>query len=586
MSRKSFSFRLSSSPLRALFVMVALLGTFALLRGPVAAAPAPDQTPVGLPLSVDAGEPPQLFQANLSGAKEVPPVMSWATGRAVLALSDDMTTLYWRILVDDITNITASHIHEGAPGENGPVIFPLFDGTGDFGPNDPVSGSITLDASQLETLLAGNYYVNVHTTDHPAGEIRGQIEGFTPQASFNALLEGNNEVPPVTTDALGVARFTLANNDTLEFEVEVTEIQDITASHIHKGRPGENGPVILTLFDGTDTFDPDHPIDGTLTLDAENLVDLLTGFYYVNVHTTAHPGGEIRGQIGGARLFDAALSGSEEVPPVTTNASGRAVLSLTADTSTLFWRVLVDDITNITASHIHEGAPGENGPVIFPLFDGTGPFGPDDPISGSFTLTADQLFTLMAGNYYVNVHTTQNPGGEIRGQIGDLEPPTHFVANLSGDNEVPPVETDASGTAHLTLNPLLDILHYHVMVSDIMNITASHIHKGPSGENGPVIFPLYDGTGIFNPDHPVGGALLLNAENLVDLLTNFYYVNVHTTAHPGGEIRGQIVEEAEPTALTLGTFRTATSRANLPWALATASLLALAGASLAWRRQR
>ena len=48
-------------------------------------------------------------------------------------------------------------------------------------------------------------------------------------------------------------------------------------------------------------FDAAHPISGVITLTAPNLVDLLTGYYYVNVHTTANPGGEIRGQIGGAR---------------------------------------------------------------------------------------------------------------------------------------------------------------------------------------------------------------------------------------------------------------------------------------------
>ena len=76
--------------------------------------------------------------------------------------------------------------------------------------------------------------------------------------------------------------------------------------------------------------------------------------------------------------------------------------------------------------------------------------------------------------------------------------------------------------------------------SDIANVTASHIHRGRSGVNGPVVFPLYTGTGAFDPNTPVGGGIMLSAENLVDLLTGYYYVNVHTTAFPGGEIRGQI----------------------------------------------
>jgi hypothetical protein len=92
-------------------------------------------------------------------------------------------------------------------------------------------------------------------------------------------------------------------------------------------------------------------------------------------------------------------------------------------------------------------------------------------------------------------------------------------------------------------------LHYYVSVGDINDITASHIHLGPSGQNGPVLFPLFSGSGMFDPDHPVGSGVMLNAENLVDLLTGYYYVNVHTTDNPAGEIRGQIGRQMRPVYL-------------------------------------
>jgi hypothetical protein len=115
------------------------------------------------------------------------------------------------------------------------------------------------------------------------------------------------------------------------------------------------------------------------------------------------------------------------------------------------------------------------------------------------------------------------------------------VARLTGDQEVPPVVTEASGTARFTLDEGRGTLHFRVDVADIDNVTASHIHKAPVGVNGPIVFPLFlpvDGT--FDADNPIGGGGMPNAEALVDLLTGYHYTNVHTTDYPNGEIRGQI----------------------------------------------
>ncbi len=107
-----------------------------------------------------------------------------------------------------------------------------------------------------------------------------------------------------------------------------------------------------------------------------------------------------------------ALSGANEVPPVTTTASGTAKVTIKDDRSVKV-EVTVSGMTP-TASHIHMGAVGVNGPVIVP-FTKTG----DNTFASSpdAKLTEEQYAAYKAGNLYVNVHSAKNPGGEIRGQI-------------------------------------------------------------------------------------------------------------------------------------------------------------------------
>jgi hypothetical protein len=195
--------------------------------------------------------------------------------------------------------VTAAHIHRAPVGENGPVVFPLFTGgPPPFDPDNPVSGSVAVSDADLFDLISGRYYVNVHTSHLPAGEIRGQVWAEEARDHYMADLEGDQEVPPVPTDATGEGHFTLDRLNGFHYFVEIEDIDNVTASHIHKAPVGVNGPVIFPLFTGgPPPFDPDNPVGSGVWLSAENLVDLLTGYYYVNVHSSDYPAGEIRGQI-------------------------------------------------------------------------------------------------------------------------------------------------------------------------------------------------------------------------------------------------------------------------------------------------
>jgi hypothetical protein len=105
------------------------------------------------------------------------------------------------------------------------------------------------------------------------------------------------------------------------------------------------------------------------------------------------------------------LSGAEEAPPVTSAGAGAGVFVIGTDRS-ITGSVTTTGIAG-TAAHIHEAAPGKNGPVVIPLTKS----GDTYAVPAGSTLTVEQYATFQAGNLYVNVHTAANPNGELRGQL-------------------------------------------------------------------------------------------------------------------------------------------------------------------------
>ena len=106
------------------------------------------------------------------------------------------------------------------------------------------------------------------------------------------------------------------------------------------------------------------------------------------------------------------LSGAQEVPPVSTSASGSGTITVIMDRS-VSGSVTTAGVAG-TAAHIHLAAPGQNGPVIVPL-NKTGDNVWSVPPGIRFNDAQYEAFKL--GNLYVNVHSAANPGGEIRGQV-------------------------------------------------------------------------------------------------------------------------------------------------------------------------
>ena len=121
------------------------------------------------------------------------------------------------------------------------------------------------------------------------------------------------------------------------------------------------------------------------------------------------------GGMGGGGITEktsAALTGAQEVPPVSTSASGRSTISVASD-RTVSGAVIVTGMEP-TAAHIHQGAMGANGPVIVPLAK-TAPM--TFSVPASTKLSDAQYAALKQGNLYINVHSAAHPGGEIRLQM-------------------------------------------------------------------------------------------------------------------------------------------------------------------------
>ncbi|HEX9656533.1 MAG TPA: CHRD domain-containing protein [Bacteroidota bacterium] len=382
------------------------------------------------------------------------------------------------------------------------------------------------------------------------------------QIHFTATLDGTQEVPPVVTTASGTGSFTLSDDFTqLKWVVSYQGLSGtLTAGgHFHVGQIGVNGPVVKNIASGGDPAS--NTISGTWTssdatqpLTPALVESLLTGRMYVNFHTAANPGGEIRGQVNLATSlhFTANLTGAQENPPITTTAGGTGSFVLNPQRTEVQWVVTYRDLSGtLTAGgHFHVADSGRNGPIVKNIASGGDPA--SNTISGvwastdvSQPLTPALVDSLIVGKLYVNFHTATNPGGQIRGQVkrrGGIG----FTARYSGQQENPPVATNGSGTGAFSLNAARTELSYDITYINLSGTLSAggHFHSADSGRNGPVVRNIASGgdpasntlSGVWRSSdtQPLTQTLLDS------LLTGRIYTNFHTTANPGGEIRGQL----------------------------------------------
>ncbi|HKO56268.1 MAG TPA: CHRD domain-containing protein [Thermoanaerobaculia bacterium] len=597
-----------------------------------------------------------LFVFHLSGDQEVPPVSTPERG-GCMGRFDAAASELSLICTHDVAFATIMHIHRGAPGVNGPIVFDL--GT----PTSPVIATWSgMTPADVADLMAGNLYVNIHTAGRPGGAIRGQILPRTVDTiAFTA--DASQVVPPGTGPATANCTADLSNAAT-SLAIDCTHnLASAVAAHVHQAPRGANGPIAFTFPS------PASPLSANMPMTPRLVADFAAYFLYLDIHGPAASEGsapnEIRGQIapplvvpttgtirirkatspaggagftftetvtnggftlndGGERVFtgvpagtytvtegtmagwsltDVAcgdndsttnpaartatvnlqanesvtctftnlqsvaaptqfvfhLSGDQEVPPTGSTARGGCYGQLDTVARRLSL-VCTHNVVGPTTMHIHNGAPGINGPVVFDLGD------PISPVEATWNMSAAQMSDLLAGNYYVNIHTSGRPNGEIRGQmLTRTRDALSFTANAA--QEVPPTDSAATGNCFADLSDNAASLFVQC-THNVASPTAIHLHDAPPGVDGPVIFDL-----------PVASSFSGNApltpRLVADFAAGFLYVNIHSPNYPEGEIRGQIIGPAAAPVATVPTLG--------QWA---SVMLALMLAAVAWLRMK
>jgi hypothetical protein len=349
-----------------------------------------------------------------------------------------------------------------------------------------------------------------------------------------ATLIADQEVqtPPIVSGAIGTGTLTIDRSNKAMSGSVVLDGVTATLAHVHAGVVGANGGVQQPLNEGP---------AGTWSVPAQTfatdamLASFLANGLYFNAHSAANTNGEIRGQIG-LEVFFANLTGTQEVqtPAIVTAATGAASAVLDPVTKVLSGSIQTAGLTG-TVAHVHTGAVGANGGILVALTENPGGSG-HWLIPANTILTDPQITTLRTGGLYYNVHSAAHAAGEIRGQIGRKV----RYANLNAAQEVqtPAIVSAATGSGTLVIDPNTRAISGQITTTGVTG-TVAHVHQGAVGANGGVIVVLTEtpaGSGTW----VIPANTTFTAVQYKDLLDGNLYYNVHSAAHPAGEIRGQL----------------------------------------------
>ena len=455
----------------------------------------------------------QIFVFDLSGAQEVPPVPSTASGGCMGQLNQPAFE-FTLTCVHNVIGATVMHIHQAPAGSNGSIVFDMGD------PASPVTATWSgMTPANITDLLNGNFYLNIHTSGRPAGEIRGQILSRTvDNVSFTA--NGSQFVPPNSTTATASCTADLDGPATSLLVQCTHDVPSPISAHIHEAPAGVNGPIVFTFPS------PASPLSANVPMTPQLVADFAATFLYLDIHTASGseetPSPQIRGQIG---TPPAPITTGTIRIVKQTNPAGGTNFGFTQNITGGNFNL--NDAQTQTFNAVTPGTytVTENDPSVSPGGYTLADVSCDDADSSGNTSTRTATIALAAGE--VITCTFRNFQTAATDQL--------FVFHLSGDQEVPPIATNDRGGCMGRFDAgasQLDIVCTH----NVTDPTVMHIHVGAPGVNGPPVFDLG------SPISPVIATWAgMTPADVANLLGGNLYVNIHTAGRPAGEIRGQIL---------------------------------------------
>lgn len=475
-------------------------------------------------------------------------------GVAAFMLNSSRDTIYFTISTAKLSsNIVGFHIHNARTGGNVIVDF-----EGKVLGNTVRSFITGTDlTTMLPDFIAGQLYVAVHTQNNPAAEIFGFIKQEA-DWGYAASLDGAQATTSSTAKGHAAINFSLKGDMAMVRVVTSGLSGKINTAHLHYGKTGQNGGVALGL---DNTIAPDSlSMVGQVSI--SNWTDLMTALMadsiYLNIHTGAFPNGEIRGQLMTSKnlRFDAwlnqqAILDAGGVPTAMSMAYGVSTLSLNATMDTLKYDVLFTGLTsNAVAAHFHNADANGNGAVVKELnING-------NMISGMWTktdamepLTNALISELLKGNLYLVVHTANNAGGEIRGQVYRTAR-EGLIGEINGAQAG--ITTGAMGTVIATYDRNRTNLHYMIAFDGLSSaVSAAHFHKAVKGQSGGVEYDL--GMPVNNGFYNYWTTGFNDMRSIPFRTNDSIYVNIHTANNPNGEIRGQLMRNYRISSATMDT---------------------------------
>jgi hypothetical protein len=421
----------------------------------------------------------------------------------------------------------AAHFHFAPTGA---VIHPItFVG-------NTAKGSWDIPDTLLKYFFKGEIYINIHSDRYPGGEIRGTV--IPSQTLFTIALDSTGTGSNSTAMGTGWLWVRPDTVPTLEYDITWAGLSaPYLAMHFHEA---PSGIVIhpLSTPDSASTT-------GTWSNYPDSIISLLfRDRLYVNVHSTAHAGGEIRGFVNpvGVLSFAAAVDGIQSG----TGSSGEGTAWAVLDSNFSVFRYSITYAKlegTYLASHFHTAVDQS---VIHPIaFNG-------ETATGTWSgFTDANLQDFVRGRVYVNIHSSVAPGGEISGRMHYYD--GIFATTLDGLQAG--TGSPAMGTAWAHFGSSTDTLEYRLTFNGLTSpFLASHFHLAPSGV---IVLPLSV------PDSANSAGAWVPADSiLAELVRGNIYVNVHSDAFPGGEIRGtfngepsSLAEVQQPTASIPANYR-------------------------------